>query len=339
MKEICILAPVYNEEKGIEKFCQEVQKHCQPLTATYQIRILLVVDQCTDHTDQVVNRLTQEHANISAIFLSSRFGHQNSLLAGIDHCTSDVLIMMDSDLQHPPALIPEMVARYEEGNDIVYTTKRVNKGETKLVKRLITFLFYRFLRLISDTPIKPHAADFRLIDRKVVNVFRNQLRERNFFLRGLISWVGFKQCEVFFDTQKRFAGTSNYQFKHLASLALKGILSFSNKPLRTITLVGIAASTISFLLILHSLLGYFLSSETPAGWTSIAIMLSFFSGLQLFLLGIVGEYIGAIYYEVKNRPHYIVANTLNLKDVDDHAKNRVVAKPDQSKLTVHPSPV
>jgi dolichol-phosphate mannosyltransferase len=233
-----------------------------------------------------------------------------SLLAGIDHCDSDVIIMMDGDLQHPPSLIPAMLREFERGYDIVYTLRQ-DTPEIDPLKRITSRLFYQLINRIANVPINESAADFRLISRRVAELFQTQIRERNQFLRGLFSWVGFKSVAIPFEVRKRPGGTSKYSLRRMLRFAADGVVSFSKRPLQAAILVGLAFATLGFLLAFITLIQFFFYSSLPPGWATLVITLSVFSGIQLVFLGIIGEYIGAIFDEVKGRPHYIIEEKIN----------------------------
>jgi dolichol-phosphate mannosyltransferase len=235
-----------------------------------------------------------------------------SLLAGIDHASdADVIVMMDSDLQHPPELIPTLLARFEEGNDIVYTVRRDTEDISR-ARKLLGRLFYRTLSRLSDVPMQENAADFRVISARVARVLTNEIQERGLFLRGILSWIGFNQARVEYTAARRAAGTSKYSLSKMFSLAGAGILSFSTKPLRMGIFVGVGMAFVGFALGAITVAQYFIDRSLPSGWTTIVTLLLLFSGVQLMFMGIIGAYIGGIYEEVKARPHYLVDEKLNL---------------------------
>jgi polyisoprenyl-phosphate glycosyltransferase len=313
MRTLTVISPVYNEAEVIESFFQALSKELDGLKKQYDSRILFVVDRSSDGTLDILKRIAAADGSVGILALSSRFGHQMSLLAGIDHADSDAVLMMDSDLQHSPSLIPTLLDRFEQGYDIVYTI-REDEQELGLLKRLSARLFYRLLNSLSKIPINESAADFRLISRRVVRVFQIQIRERNQFLRGLFSWVGFRTVGVPFRVRTRPAGKSKYSLGRLFRFGMHGIVSFSKRPLQAATVVGFIFATFGFTNAVVTLVQYFLYSSIPSGWTTLTILISLFSGVQLIFLGIIGEYLGAIFDEVKARPHYIVEEKINLGD-------------------------
>lgn len=311
MKTLTVVCPVYNEADVIEKFYSELKLSLERLAGRYDYKILFVMDKGTDATPDILRKIARSDSGLQIIMLSSRFGHQMSLMAGIDHADTDIIIMMDSDMQHPPELIPEMLDMYEKGNDIVYTVRK-DARHTGFVKRITSRLFYRGINMISDVNINESAADFRLISRKVAKIIKEQIRERNIFLRGIFSWMGFNQAAVPFVASERFAGKSKYSLRRMIQFGAFGIVSFSKKPLQAAVIVGSIFAALGFLSAVVAVVQFFIYSSIPSGWTTIVVLLSLFSGIQLIFLGIIGEYIGGIFDEVKGRPHYIVEEKINL---------------------------
>jgi polyisoprenyl-phosphate glycosyltransferase len=313
MKTLTVISPVYNEAEVIESFFRALSKELDGLQEQYDSRILFVVDRSNDGTLDILKRIAAADGSVGILALSSRFGHQMSLLAGIDHADTDAVIMMDSDLQHSPSLIPALLERFEQGYDIVYTI-REDEQELGIVKRLSARLFYRLINSLSKVQINESAADFRLISRRVLRVFQTQIRERNQFLRGLFSWVGFRSVGVPFRVGTRAAGKSKYSLGRLIRFGMQGIVSFSKRPLQAATVVGFIFAAFGFINAVVTFVQYFLYASLPSGWTTLTILISLFSGVQLIFLGIIGEYLGAIFDEVKARPHYIVEEKINLGD-------------------------
>jgi len=310
LKTLTIVAPVYNEREVISRFVQAVLGQLHGLKSQYAGKILLVVDWSTDGTEEVVGELCRQNSAVSAIFLSKRFGHQNSLVAGIDHCETDLCLMMDSDLQHPPHLIPEMLRIAEAGHDIVQTV-RIDRS-TSSIRKVFSSMFYSLINVLTEVNITPAGADFRLISRKVVNVLRTDIKERNLFLRGMMGWLGFRTALLEFEVQKRAGGGSKYSWRRLVKFAITGIVSFSNKPLKLAMYIGLFFSLIAFLLTLWILVSWVIHDKLPSGWTTLATMLSLFSGVQLLFLGVIGEYLGFIFEEVRGRPRYIIDRKANI---------------------------
>ncbi|MFT4059637.1 MAG: glycosyltransferase family 2 protein [Legionella sp.] len=303
--KLTVITPVYNEEAVISQFYERTRAVLD-LMDDIEANILFIVDPSTDNTLEILRSIVANDPKTKVISMSSRFGHQMALLAGIEYSTqADVVVMMDSDLQHPPELIPQLIGEYRKGAAVVYTIRR-HAEDVRFLRRLVGAIFYRFLRSISHVTINPNAADFRLINRQVANLLITGFKERNMFLRGLFSWMGFKQVGIEYTAERRFAGKSKYSFSRMVQLATAGILSFSVKPLHVGIFVGVGFATVSFLLIVSTLISYFMDSTIPSGWTTLVILSLLFSGVQLIVLGIMGAYLGGIYEEVKGRPRYII---------------------------------
>jgi dolichol-phosphate mannosyltransferase len=312
MKTLTVICPVYNEEEIIQNFYDELSGVLSGLSERYSSKVLFVVDRCTDSTMDILKQIVKKDQTVQVLALSSRFGHQMSLLAGIDHCNTDAVIMMDSDLQHPPSLIPDMLEEFEKGHDIVYTIRQ-DSPDIGFLKRVSSKFFYRMINRFSKIPINESAADFRLISSRVVGVFQTQIRERNQFMRGLFSWVGFKSTSISFQVRSRTAGKSKYSIKRLIEFGLHGVVSFSKRPLHAAIVLGFVFALFGLLYSMIVVAQYFLGYKMPSGWATLTILILFFSGVQLIFMGIVGEYIGAIFDEVKSRPHYIVEEKINIQ--------------------------
>jgi len=309
---LTVICPVFNESEVIEKFYSELTNVLLTLSQDLNYNILFVVDKSTDNTVEILSKIAKLDSKVQLIILSARFGHQMSLVAGLDNSDSDMILMMDSDLQHPPALIPSLIEEYKKGYDVVYTIRDEPK-DSNPIKRLGSNLFYKIMSWLAEVTLQPGQADYRLISRKVAEVFRHQIRERNQFLRGLFSWVGFKTTHITFKPLARTHGESKYDFKRMYNFAFQGITSFSKKPLQYAMFLGLTLSFIAFLQILYVVFHFFYSETVVSGFATITILISFFGGLQLIFLGIIGEYIGSIFDEVKARPLYIVEKTINIE--------------------------
>lgn len=311
--KLTVVTPVFNEEQVIGHFHARTRNVLNSLDEV-EATILFVVDRCTDNTLNVLRSLVASDPNARVIALSSRFGHQMSLLAGIENSLdADAIIMMDSDLQHPPELIPELLENFKRGFDVVYTVRR-DTEDVGIVRKMAGNLFYRLLGKLSQIPINANAADFRLVSGRVAKLLTTDFQERNMFLRGLFSWMGFKQVSVEFVAERRFAGESKYSISRMVQLAMAGVLSFSTKPLQMGIFVGIGFATLAFVLILAAIIKYFIVQSIPSGWTTLVVLLLLFSGIQLIVLGIMGAYIGGIYEEVKGRPRYIIEEEISHHD-------------------------
>lgn len=310
-RRLTVIAPAFNEEEVIGEFYARTKAVLDAIPG-YESRMLFVLDRSSDRTLEILKSIASKDPAVAVIALSSRFGHQMSLLAGIDHARdADVLVMMDSDLQHPPETIRDMLAAHEDGNDIVYTVRLDTAGASSL-RKAAGNAFYRLLSYLSRVPIHENAADFRLVSRRVADVIRRDIRERNMFLRGLFSWVGFNQKAVEFNAAARAGGASKYTLARMLGLATAAILSFSTKPLQVGIVAGLTVAALSVLLMAFTLVEYFVDKSIPSGWTTLAMLILIFSSVQLFVMGILGAYIGGIYEEVKQRPHYIVDEAMNL---------------------------
>lgn len=312
MRTLTVIAPVYNEEEVIADFYRELQSVLKTLSG-YRSTMLFVVGRGTDRTFPILQELAARDKMLQVLYLSARFGHQMQLLAGIDHADTDTdaVIMMDSDLQHPPSVIPKLLAEFEKGNEVVYTV-REKAADQNNIRKWCSDLFYWFLNRISDVPISGNAADFRLISRRVAKILREDIRERNLFLRGIFPWLGFSQAAVRFTAQPRRAGKSKYPLSRLVTFGLSGVVSFSRKPLRVAIGIGLLFALFGFLYALFTIAQFLFFEALPTGYATLVVLLSVFGGFQLVFLGVIGEYIGAIFDEVKKRPHYIVDEKINL---------------------------
>jgi dolichol-phosphate mannosyltransferase len=303
--KLTVVTPVFNEEQSIAHFHARTRKVLDALEEV-ESNIIFVLDRSIDNSLAVLRSIVARDPLSKVIALSSRFGHQISLLAGIENAVdADGIVMMDSDLQHPPEIIPQLLAQFHTGVDVVYTI-RSDTEDVSRVRKVLGNLFYKFLGIISHVPINANAADFRFISRRVAYALSTDFKERNMFLRGLISWMGFKQASVEYIAERRFAGESKYSIKRILKLAMAGILSFSTRPLQIGIVVGVAFSGLAFLYMIIAIIIYFVNSSLPSGWTTLVTLLLFFSGIQLMVMGIIGAYIGGIYEEVKGRPRYLI---------------------------------
>lgn len=310
MKSIDIVLPVYNEAEGIEVFHDTLVSVLDALASSYQFSITYVLDPSPDKTFDVLKRLAQREPRVTVLHLSRRFGHQMSLVAGIDRSQGDAVIMMDCDLQHPPAVIPLLLEQFEEGHDIVHTAREYDPRVASW-KHWTSRFFYRLQNALSPVAMQEGGADFRLVSRKVARVFQTSVREQNQFLRGLFQWVGFRSTSVKFTSPPRHAGSTKYRPSRLLAFSILGITSFSKLPLRIAIMLGFVMSIAS---ILHGmwLIGvYLFAGHLPPGYTSLIVVVTFIGGLQLVVLGIIGEYIGSVFDEVKQRPLYIVNDVVH----------------------------
>lgn len=311
--KLSIIIPVFNEEAVINTTHKKITALLDALTWKETIgdyEIIYVDDGSKDNSLSLLRTFSTESQKIKLISFSRNFGHQPALAAGILHSSGDAVVSLDADLQDPPELIEEMLAKYRMGNDIVYAVRRERDGDTFL-KRWTARIFYSVMKKMGVNIVYDHA-DYRLISRKVVEEFR-KIREVNLFLRGIFPYLGFKHEIVYYDRQKRFAGETGYPLRKMLSFAWEGITSFSSVPLRLASITGFIISLGSVGLILWALYVRLAGRAIP-GWASIVIPLFFIGGLNIFFLGLMGEYIGKIYSEVKKRPLFIIQERHNIND-------------------------
>ena len=297
---LSVIIPVFNEEEIVAETYRVLEEELKDI----EHELIFVNDGSKDRTREIVESLLPSNPNNKIINFSRNFGHQAAFSAGLDHCTGDAVVIIDGDLQDPPSLIHEMLEKWREGYQVVYAQRNKRKGET-IFKRFTAFCFYRLIGKLTSIDIPPDTGDFRLMDRCVVNQLKN-LPERSRFLRGLVRWVGFKKIGVKYDRAERTAGTSKYPLKKMVRLAFDGITGFSSAPLKLSFYLGLFAAIVGFGVFVWSILEKILSPATTVpGWASLMTAIVFFAGVQLISIGILGEYIGRIYDEVKQRPLYI----------------------------------
>lgn len=312
--KISIVIPAYNESETIEEMVKRLfgvmEDYCQE-NETYSV--IFIDDGSKDNTVELLEKLSQQYNFINYLSLSRNFGHQHALKAGIDFADGDCVISMDCDLQHPPEMLPELIDIWKTGVDIVYTQRLENPNDNKIsfFKRITSSYFYKILNYLSSISLEEGTADFRLLDKKVTELIR-QNTEYYFFLRGYISWLGFKQQKVTYQAAPRFAGVSKYNFKKMFTLAIYGITSFSTKPLHFATLLGTSFSLVAFIYALYAIGMALFTDEAVSGWASVLVSVLFMGGIQLIILGIMGEYLGKLFMQAKNRPFYIInKNTIH----------------------------
>lgn len=311
-KKISVIIPVYYEEEVIEECYNRLTKVLKKLTK-YNYELFFVNDGSRDKTLDILETIAEKDKKVKIISFLRNFGHQCAVTAGLKYVTGDFICIIDADLQDPPELIKDMVEKCEEGYDIVYGKRKSRKGET-IFKLKTASLFYKLLNFLSDVYIPENTGDFRVVTRNVVDTI-NELPEHNKFLRGLFSWTGYKQYAYEYERQERFAGKTKYSLKKMLKLAIDGIISFSTKPLKIIGMLGLISIFISLCILIYTLIAYiFKFPGLTAGWTSIMVTLTFFSGIQLTSLWIISEYIGRIYDESKNRPQYIIGKKINIEE-------------------------
>ena len=297
---LSVIVPLYNEEEIVEKTFLTLEEELKNI----EHQIIFVNDGSKDRTREILEQLLQKTPYNELVNFSRNFGHQAAFSAGLQHAKGEAVVIIDGDLQDPPSLIHEMISKWQEGYQVVYAQRHKRRGES-LFKRFSAFCFYRIIHSLTNIEIPPDTGDFRLMDRVVVDQL-NSLPERSRFLRGLVCWVGFKKTGILYDRAERAAGVSKYPLRKMIRLAIDGITGFSTTPLKISFLIGVLATIIAFGVFIWSILEKILFPETTVpGWASLMTAIVFFGGIQLISIGILGEYIGRIYDEVKQRPLYI----------------------------------
>lgn len=308
-----IIIPMYNEEEVIKETYYRLTRVMDQSNESYEL--LFVNDGSWDRSAAIIAELAQTDKNIRLIDFSRNFGHQIAVTAGMDYAQGQAIVIIDADLQDPPEVIPRMLEKWREGYDVVYGKRLKRHGET-FFKKVTAFLFYRILGALTDDNIPRDTGDFRLIDRQVCDTMK-KLNEKNRFLRGMVNWVGFKQTAVEYVRDQRWAGETKYPLKKMLKLASDGILSFSYKPLKLATYIGFLLSVSGFIYLLYVLYQRLFTENTLAGWASIIAVNLVFNGITLLILGILGEYVGRIYEEVKDRPLYIVKEVVGFQEDEE----------------------
>jgi len=301
-KKVSILIPCYNEEKSLPLLYEELSRLIEN-QKDYEWEILFVNDGSKDNTLLVIKQLREKDKRVCYVDLSRNFGKEKAMLAGFDYVTGDCMIIMDADLQHPPHVIPQMLEEWKTGFDDVYG-KRISRGKESLLRKSFSLLFYKILQKSTRVEILQNVGDFRLLDRSCINVLK-QLREQERYTKGMYSWIGFRKKEIEFETQDRIAGVSSWSFRNLFSLAIEGITSFTVAPLKISTIVGIVVALLAFLYMIFTLFKTIFYGDPVQGYPTLIIIILFLGGLQLLSIGILGEYLGRIFNETKNRPTYV----------------------------------
>lgn len=309
-KKLSIVIPMYFEEEVAEECYNRMTEVMK--SNNYNYELVFVNDGSTDRTMPILKEIAANDKNVKIIGFSRNFGHQTAVTAGMFNATGDAIVIIDADLQDPPELIVDMVNKWNEGYEVVYAKRRKREGETWF-KLITAKYFYKFLASMSDIEIPKDTGDFRLIDRTVVEALR-EMPERNRFVRGMVSWVGFNQTYIEYNRNERFAGTTKYPLKKMLKFASDGIVAFSSKPLKVVSLIGTITIFISFIMLIYSIIVKLFGYTTQPGWTSLMVVITLFSGVQLLSLGIIGEYIARIYDESKNRPLYIIKEKINFEE-------------------------
>ena len=317
MKKITILLPAYNEEKSFDLIRQNMNQVRED-NPNYEWEFLLVNDGSTDNTLQQMIRLHNEDGHFSYLDLSRNYGKEIAMMAGFDYVDSDAMIIMDADMQHPINVIPEMIKWWEQGYDDVYAQRRTSK-ETWFKKKS-SQLYYRILQSTTRIPIQKNTGDFRLLDRSCIDALC-RLRETERNTKGLYSWIGFKKKGIFYDQLERTEGESKWKFSALVNLALNGITSYTTAPLRIASILGLIISLIAFLYLIYIWCSTMLFGDPVAGYPTIMVTMLFLGGIQLLGLGIIGEYLGRVFNEVKGRPGYFI-NSYNGKKETELKKEK-----------------
>ena len=306
LSKLSIVIPTYNEEGNIALLYDQLKEVLNE-EGIEQFELIFVNDGSSDKSLSVIKWLSDRDTRVKFISFSRNFGHQHALKAGLDHAVGDAVISMDADLQHPPALIPEMLKKWKEGAQVVYTIREQEDGISWFKKKTSSG-FYWLINKLSEHPIIDGAADFRLLDKKVVAEIR-RYSEKELFFRGMISGIGFKQSSIHFKPNKRHSGQTKYSFNKMAAFAIAGITSSSAKPLYFSIYLGAFMAFLAFLYGIYAICIALFTNDVITGWTSIVASIVFIGGIQLFVMGIIGVYLGKVFKESKNRPHYIIDET------------------------------
>ena len=301
---LSIVAPVYNEQELVEQFVARASA----AAADYDYELVLVNDGSSDRTPELLDRIASSDRRVRVMHLSRNFGHQAALTAGLEHAAGDVVVMIDADLQDPPELIPDMLAQWSQGADVVYAVRKQREGETPF-KLATASVFYRLFDKLAQVNLEPNSGDFRLLDRRALDALLT-MTERSRFLRGMTVWVGFNQTAVSYEREARQAGETKYTLRRMLRFSLDAIASFSHLPLQLATYAGLVSAGVAFIAIPVVLVLRVTDSYLP-GFSSITIAVLLLGGIQLIALGVIGEYVGRIYDEVKHRPLYIVREERN----------------------------
>jgi polyisoprenyl-phosphate glycosyltransferase len=307
---ISILVPVYNESPNIMEFYFRITRVLNKTGYGYEL--IFINDGSNDDTLDKLYGLRDKDQRIKIIDLSRNFGKEIALTAGLDHCRGEAVIPIDADLQDPPEVIPELIAKWEEGYDVVYATRTRRDGDSRM-KKITAHLFYRFIKKLTPIPIPKDTGDFRLMSRKVVDALK-ELREHHRFMKGLFSWVGFRQTNVVYRREPRYAGKTKFNYWKLWNFAVEGITSFSFLPLQLATYIGFGISLLAIAFAIYLFVSTLINGNPVPGYPSLMVAILFFGGVQLMTMGVIGEYVGRIYDESKRRPLYFVQNKSGLDD-------------------------
>lgn len=302
MKKISLIIPCYNEEQSLPLLYPELCKLAE--NKQYEWEFLFINDGSLDGTLQALQQLHERDARCNYVDLSRNFGKEAAMLAGFDYVTGDAAVIMDADLQHPPFVINDMLTKWEEGFDDVYA-KRLSRGKESKLRKQLSMAYYKMLSNASRIDVLPNVGDFRLLDRKCITALR-QLREQGRYTKGMYCYIGFRKTWVEFETQDRAAGESSMNYRALISLAMEGIMSYTTAPLRLASFMGICVALVAFVYMIYVLIRAAIWGDPVAGYPTMMTVILFLGGVQLMSLGIIGEYLGRVFTEVKNRPVYFV---------------------------------
>lgn len=314
MKKISIVIPAYNEEESLPYLYERLSKLINSME-NYEFEVLFVNDGSVDHTVQLIKELREKDGRINYVDFSRNFGKEIAMIAGLDYATGDAVIFMDADLQDPPELIPEMIKYWEEGYDDVYARRRSRKGETWL-KKFTSKMYYDVLQSLTKVKIQKDTGDFRLLDRRCVNALK-KMRETQRCSKSMFSWIGYNKKEVLYDRDPRIAGKTKWNYKKLIDLAIDGITSFTTSPLRISTYLSIPTFLALLVYFIYVIAKSFIVHEAIQAYQAIILLILFFSGVQIILIGIIGEYLGRIFNETKNRPLYLVNEYNGEKELNE----------------------
>lgn len=314
MKKLTIMIPCYNEEESLPFLIERLQKVMDEMKQ-YEFEILFVNDGSRDKTIELIKQYREKDERICYVDFARNFGKEIAMIAGIDYATGDGVIFMDADLQDPPELIPELVKYWEEGYDDVYAKRKTRKGETWL-KKFTSTMYYKVLQKLTRIEIQKDTGDFRLLDRRCINALK-KLRESQRNTKSMFSWIGYKKKEVLYDRDPRVAGTTKWNYVKLVDLAIDGITSFTTSPLRLSTFIAIPTFIVLFIYFIYVVIKSFVINEAIQAFQAIILLILFFSGIQILLFGIIGEYLGRIFNETKNRPLYLVNEYNGEKEMNE----------------------
>lgn len=315
MKKLSIIIPMYNEQE-VATVCYKRIKKVLDNIREYDYEIIIIDDGSKDKTLKIISEIAKTDNAVKVISFSRNFGHQAAVTAGLKESKGDAVVIIDADMQDPPEIIADMIELWEQGNEVIYAVRSKRKGES-ILKTVTAKMFYKILYSLSNIEIPKDTGDFRLVDRKVVDVI-NSLPEHNKYLRGLFSWVGFKQVPIKYIREERIAGKTKYPFKKMLKLAYDGIVGFSNKPLKIIGMLGGISILLAFAILIYTICSYiFKWNNLVPGWASIMVSITFFSGIQLISVWVISEYISRIYDEAQDRPEYIIKRKIKNGEIEE----------------------